>query len=470
MRYPIRCLIPLLLLSQLFLAPSASAADWLYTVRPGDKLWTLAEKFCGTHTRWRDIASHNQLANPLSLRPGDQLRFPLEWLIEEPAVVRIVLVRGDVRVEHSGASNGRTLASSRSGTGAGAIEAAEADSGAAETIGLEGAELSVGAKIITGVESYANVVFADGSSMKIGPESEVLFDTLSAYRDTGMVDSRVRINRGSGASAVELQRGPGSVYRISTPLGVAAVRGTEFRTRATEETSFVETIGGAVDYIAAAGTSKVERGFGLKADASGVAVEQLLAAPLLAAPRTYGANESVSWQALTGAANYLVQIYSGSDLAEVLAQATVANDEFALASLESGTYVLGVRGVAASGLQGLEATQSLTIQNALPAPRTVRVKQVRREPSLLVSWEPVEGASNYSVVLTPLEGGVPLIDSTMATQLQFSNLDLAKYSVSVQASSSEIQGVVSEPAEARVRRPLNWGLGAVLLGIVIVLI
>ena len=53
---------------------------------------------------------------------------------------------------------------------------------------------------ITGSESYANIQFADGSVMRISPDSEVVFDTLSAYRDTGMVDSRVRISRGSGAS------------------------------------------------------------------------------------------------------------------------------------------------------------------------------------------------------------------------------------------------------------------------------
>ena len=453
MRYLSRFLVPLVLLAQVFVSAPAHAADWVYTVRPTDKLWNLAEKYCGTHTRWRDIAQHNQIPDPLRLRAGSQIRFPLEWLIEEPAVVRVIYARGDVRVERGNA-----------GLTAGAATDAE-DAGFPQ-----GAELKIGAKVITGAHSYANVLFADGSSMQIGPDSEVQFDTLSAYRDTGMVDSRIRINRGSGDSTVERQEGPGSVYRIATPLGVAAVRGTEFRSRSGNGASFVETTGGAVDFIASSGTSKVERGFGLKADASGVAVEELLAAPMLSAPRTYGTNESVTWQSLAGAANYLVQIYSGPDLAEVLAQSAAPDTRFALASLGPGAYVLGVRGVAASGLQGFEATQTLTIQTALPAPGNVRVRQVRRDPDLLVRWDPVIEATNYRVIATPLAGGEPLVETTGRTELRLSSLALGKYSVTVQANAADIEGSVSEPAECRVRRAFNWGLGTVLLAATIVLL
>lgn len=349
----------LLVVAALLQAPGALAADWLYTVRPGDKLWVLADKFCGTHARWRDLAAHNQLDQPTRLQVGSQIRFPLAWLIEEAAAVRVVYTRGDVTIESSGAAG---------------------SSGAQSA--TQGAQLGVGAKLVTGADSSANVQFADGSSLQIGPESEVVFDTLSAYRDTGMVDSRIRINRGSGSSAVKPQGGPGSVYRISTPLGVAAVRGTEFRTRSVGDASFVETIGGSVEFIAPTGSSAVERGYGLKADPQGITVEELLAAPQLAAPRTSGGNDTIEWTALAGATSYVVKIYTGPDLDEVLTTAAVTKLQYVLPT-PPGSYSVGVSGVAVSGLMGFETTQTL-IAEATTTEYTVAIVPTSADTELLL--------------------------------------------------------------------------------------
>jgi len=471
MRNVSRFLLSGLLLAQLFFAFPAVAADWLYTVRPEDKLWGLAEKFCGTHARWRDIAEYNQIANPTNLKPGSRIRIPLKWLIEEPAVVRVVYARGDVRIKHRSLVSTATAAATTDGNSTATAENADelADSVVPPFTEIVGAELGIGSQVITGPQSYANVAFADGSTMQIGPDSEVQFDTLSAYRDTGMVDSRVRINRGSGASEVKPQEGPGSVYRIATPLGVAAVRGTEFRTRTVDGANFVETTGGAVDFMVASSTSNVASGFGLKADASGVAVEKLLEPPQLSAEQTYNVNDSFVWKSLVGAATYLVHIYNGPDLAEVSAQLSAPDAEIALASLGPGSYVLGVRGIATSGVQGLEAIQAITVQNILAAPANVTVKQIRRSPELKVSWDGVSGATDYRVVATPLGGGTPHVQTTAATQQQLTDLAPGIYRVSVQASSPDLAGEVSAVEEQRVRAPFNWGLGTVLAAIAVVL-
>lgn len=447
------------------------AAEWIYTVRPEDRLWGLAEKFCGTHSRWLDIAEYNNLPDPTNLAAGTRLRIPLNWLIEEPAVVRVVYARGDVRIVHASALAAVTAVATAGNSSAAAANNPQEmlESFVKPFTEIVGAELGIGSKITTGQQSYANVAFADGSTMQIGPDSEVQFDTLSAYKDTGMVDSRIRINRGSTASEVEHQDGPGSVYRISTPLGVAAVRGTEFRTRSVDGANFVETTGGSVDFIASTGISNVAGGFGLKADATGTSVEALIDPPRITAAKTYGVSDNLVWEAQGDAAHYLVRVYSGPDLSEVLAQASVPDTQYALASIGPGSYVLGVRGIAASGLQGLEAIQALTVRNMLAAPAKVKVQQVRRTPELLVKWEGVAGASEYRVVATPLAGGEPIIETTNATEQQLTGLARGKYSVSVEANAPDFVSGVSEPEQRRVRGPFNWGWGALLLPFAFVL-
>jgi len=432
-----------LVLAVLLQVQPASAADWLYTVRPGDKLWGLAERFTGNAERWREIAQYNELAEPTQLVPGTQLKLPLKWLIEEPAVARLVYVRGEVSVQRPDvASPIRVIA---------------------------GTEFSIGAQLFTGAESYANVRFADGTILQVGPESEVVFDTLSAFRDTGMVDSRIRINRGSGASEVTPQQGPGSVYRISTPLGVAAVRGTEFRTRSADEASFVETVGGNVEFITAQGSEAVDRGYGLKADPQGFKVEELLAAPELTGRQPYGVHETLEWAGMRDATNYQVSVYTGPDLSQIVTSASVSDPKYALANLAPGSYAVGVRAVAASGLQGFEASQELTIDNRVPVPQNVLAAQPNGTKDLAISWQAVPGAVEYVVTATPRSGGEPVVRRTAGTELVLQELSPSVYRVVVQASNGEQVSELSEPVEHRIGGGGPWGIGGILLALVLAL-
>ena len=439
------------LLGTTFTAPGAHAADWLYTIRPGDKLWNLADKYCGAYTYWRDIAKHNNLSQPTRLQPGTRLRIPIEWLIEVPAAVELIYTLGDVqyiRAQNQSTTVGQPIAR--------------------QPI-ARGSTLMVGDTLITGPESYANVRFADGSVMQVGPESELVFDTLSAYRDTGMVDSRVRLNRGSSSSEVKKQTGPGSKYRISTPLGVAAVRGTEFRTRAEAGDSFVETVGGAVEYVSGSANTPVTKGYGLKASNQGVMVEELLEAPsfVSSATRPHAGNESLRWTGVAGAAEYLVQVYSSPDLSSILTGAKVPGPEYALASLVPGNYVFGVRGIAASGLQGYEATQAITVRPTLAAPAGLRVWQPGRSSELRVQWDAVDGASDYRVVVTPTGGGAAIVETTESSELLVQNLPRETYTVSVQALDGEIESAAAPAQEQTVRRRSPWGIGGMVLALLL---
>jgi hypothetical protein len=53
-------------------------AEQIWRVIAGDRLDTIAAEVYDDPTRWRAIAEHNQILNPLALRPGERLRIPLE--------------------------------------------------------------------------------------------------------------------------------------------------------------------------------------------------------------------------------------------------------------------------------------------------------------------------------------------------------------------------------------------------------
>ena len=72
------------------LSSAASAQDdWHYTLRPGDSLWKICDRFAQQPDAcWRELAAYNGLADPHSLRPGDSLRVPIDWLKENPISAR----------------------------------------------------------------------------------------------------------------------------------------------------------------------------------------------------------------------------------------------------------------------------------------------------------------------------------------------------------------------------------------------
>ncbi|MEM7216935.1 MAG: FecR domain-containing protein [Pseudomonadota bacterium] len=457
-RRPLRRLTSSLwLLWLLFLLalPAGAAEDWQYTVRPGDKLWNLAEKYCGTHTRWRDLAAHNALQDPTRLRPGRRLAFPLAWLLQQPASARVVYVRGDIFLIDPNA--------------------------AGEAPAVPGREIVIGQRLRSGADGFATIEFADGSQFQLAPSSEVVFDRMTTYGDTGMVDTRMRLVSGAGVSRVS---GSGSRYRISVPQGVAAVRGTEFRTRTEGEQAFVETLEGNIGFAAPSGDNRdIERGEGLIASAAGLVVEELLPPPAFAAqPASLPGHAQLAWSPLAGASAYVVSVYEDASRTRMLTRARQSASAYPLRDLPGGTLYVSILGVSESGLEGEEATRELRVLAGLPATHWIRTEQPRRRlvngapwrdgsSSLQASWQGVPNAERYRVTVSRAGEIIERIE-TSERSARFDGLANGTVSVTVQAlaadgAGGDIEGEIAPAVEQELSPPLWIGLlGLLALAVV----
>ena len=181
-----RCLIGAAL--AWLLAFPALAQDWVYSARPGDNLWNLADEYLLDGSRLTDrLQRHNQITTPTRIPPGTRIRFPIRWLKQQPASARLVRQSGRVSLIAAGSS--------------------------APQQAVVGAALNIGDRLETGAESAATVQFADGSRMLVQAESALTFDSMSAYHTTGMVDTTMRLHRGRVENDVERAEGPGSRFR-----------------------------------------------------------------------------------------------------------------------------------------------------------------------------------------------------------------------------------------------------------------
>jgi hypothetical protein len=332
-----------LLAGLLFAGPAgADGQYWVYTVRPGDTIWNLTEKHCTSVLHWKRVQRLNNLPDvpARGLLPGTRLKFPIDILKHQPVSARIRLLQGAARVVRA----------------------------AGEELPVRaGLELYSGDRLRVDEDSNTTVRFADGSELLVLGGSEIIFDTLSAYGETGMVDTRIRLQGGQVDTRVKPARGGGSRYEIITPAAVAAVRGTNFRVSADTDRPVArsEVLEGAVVVSGAGEQRKVPSGFGVLARA-GVpppAPKPLLPPPDLSAQRAVLEYLPLQfeWAALDKAEAYRYQVADSPSFDSLLVNATSNATRGYHSDLPNGEYALRVRGIDREGLEGIDAVRRFTV-------------------------------------------------------------------------------------------------------------
>ena len=366
--------------------------EWRYTLRPGDTLIGVSQRYLARPADWPRVKQLNRIANPYRLVPGSSLRIPLAWLKQTPAPAAVVAVSGNVRVVPPGEA-GRAL--------------------------QVGEALHAGAQLAAAANSSATLRFADGSVLVLQPGARLMLDTVSVYAGGGMADTRLRLQQGRVEIGANPGRTPGSRLQVITPSAVAAVRGTQFRVGANDSATQQETLEGEVAFDASGTRVAVAAGQGSVAEAG-----QPPSAPvaLLSAPDLAGLPARVDtlplgfeWPALPGAVAWLAQIAPDARFETVLLESTATGPRARFADLPDGDYVMRVRAVDARGLQGRDARHVFTLDARPFAPLltapAVRVRDAR--PTL--AWSGVVGADGYRVQLARSDDfSAPLVDASQA--------------------------------------------------------
>lgn len=336
--------LPWLLLAVMLAAVwprSGHAEDMVYTFRPGDSLWKVCEQYArDPNACWQELAQRNGIATPRAIPAGARLRIPAEWLKAQPEPAQVSRVSGQVWLYRKAG-------------------------GDPEQVGM-GAQVDLGDALETASNGYARVEFADESWIELRPDTLVVFDRYSRFREYGMVDTSLRLERGDIRTYVKPRRSGESRYIITTPSAVAAVRGTEFDLSVdSQETLRSEVKGGTVAVEAQGEEQLVPAGYATLAragEAPLVPVQQL-PAPVLAAEAAPMAIDA-RWESVPGASSYRLEVYSQADSTLVTA-ATTAGTRAEL-PLPAGDYRLVARAVDDLGLRGMETTLDASALAAAP--------------------------------------------------------------------------------------------------------
>lgn len=318
--------------------PSDNAPAWRYTVKPGDTLIAIAERYLARSEQWPKIQKANRIADPHRILPGTVLSIPAMMLRKEPGAARLEDIHGAVRWRPEGE---------------------------AWQIATEGIRLAAGSSVETADDSSALLVLADGSRIVVSPRSLLVLDSLSLYAGGLMVDTRLHLKHGKADIEANPERRPQQHFKIRTPAAQAVVRGTRFRVAADGQVMREETLAGRVDVGAGGRDVSVVANQGTVVSAG---QPPLLPVPLLPAgdlSRLAQRFEHLPMRfelpSLTGAVMWQGQISSDEAFRTILLDRAAHGNHLTFPDLPNGNYVLRLRAIDTHGLQGRDALHRFTV-------------------------------------------------------------------------------------------------------------
>lgn len=323
---------------------NAEGEYWEYTFRPGDSIWKIADQYTNSVKNWVEIQRINSIRQgpDRQIRPGVRIIIPVSMLKLQPSPAIVIALDGNVSlIRADGKSD----------------------------VPKVGTQLFSGDRVLTQAGQSLRMQFADKSELQVLANSEVILDKLSHHQQTGMVDTRVRLNSGSVDTRVEKQS-PDSHYEITTPAAITAVRGTAFRLSAdANNISRTEVSEGVVAVSAGTNEKGVQQGYGIVAEKGKPLPEpvKLLPPPELSDNAIADKSKlQVSWPVLTGASFYRYQIATDANFDKIFLDKTTQSTTIAFNTLFVGSYFLRVRGVDQIRLEGIDATRRYEIKSPPP--------------------------------------------------------------------------------------------------------
>ena len=331
----------------------APGPDIEYTARNGDTMIGIARKYLidgKLHEVQRAFWEHNQLKDKDKISPGQVIRIPENWILNEAGRIELVRVEGDVQ------SKGEPIKA--------------------------GAKVAPGDDFKTGKDGYVTIKLSDGSTLVLQPGSTMAIDTVKKSPLQPSADALFTLKNGRVEASVQKRSASGARFEVRTPIAVAAVRGTKFRVVADEEkrTATSEVVEGTVQVEdnAKLGSVAVLEGFGTR-----VLEGKPPSAPraLLPAPRLWTGIRlwlkrpvRLNFTKLAGAVSYRLLVARRADFGDVILESVLKTNEILLPEgLENGPYFLKVRGIDDIGLEGRDTLADLVLNlepgtGATPAP------------------------------------------------------------------------------------------------------
>ncbi|WP_417517503.1 FecR domain-containing protein [Marinobacter sp.] len=308
---------------------TSATPEWVYTLKPGESFAEVAGDLLIKNFGIGRLLQYNAIENPATLGEGDRIRIPLSWLKRQPDPARATSVSGNVQLISG--IDGRKKPLTK------------------DTL------IRVGDEVLSGAGA-ATITLADGSEVRLSPDSRLIFNRLTQYGKSGMIDTRLRLNRGEVHTRVNPVIEGGARFEIETPSAVAAVRGTAFSLQTGPEGTSLQVTDGVVDFGARNQTQRIPAGYSATVSSnssSELNIRRMPPAPEInpLPPILTQLPAEMTWKR-SPATNYRLDIFE-TDSGRWVESREVSGNRFDISRLDNGQYEVHLAAFDQKGMTGM---------------------------------------------------------------------------------------------------------------------
>ena len=340
----------------------------LYRTKKGETLQALASRWFVRPDDWRLAQALNTIKDPANIPAGTELRFRASWVKTNPIEADLYAFRGDVRITRAGESR----------------------------VATKGMKLMEGDIVETGANGFATLTLPDESLVSLPSASRIRLARLREVPMSNSIDRRFTLEAGRSDAKVTPMANPASRFLITTPVAVAAVRGTEFNVTFTpsEMKQVTEVYEGKVGVtrIGSNVETLILAGFGhVATDTSSSRPIKLLGSPQVEQPQRIQAREAVTFRLgeVAGATGYLVELARDADFRDRIASGKFSGPEAVFEDIEDGKLFVRVSAFDSSGVAGARITHDFVrqIDPSIAAARASRKARSEQREQMAVIGE-----------------------------------------------------------------------------------
>lgn len=334
-----------------------------YVMRGGDTLADLGTRYFRRPGDYLRVQRLNRIAHDRRIPVGRIILIPAALLRSEPAEARVAGFRGTVRIAWRGP----------------------------EAAAAVGQPVGEGAVIVTGVNAFVRIRLPDGGHVSLPSNSRVRIERLRTVLLTGATDQTFSLEAGRFETRAAPVR-PGGGYEVTTPVAVAAVRGTEFRSAYFPEADAAATgvVEGAVAVRGEGGEAVAEAGQGVVVSEGEVRLLALLPPAELPDAQLTQLEEAVAFRParIPGAAFYRARLATDAGMVDVFAEQDSGPDGLvSLADVPDGDYFVRLTAVSPEGLEGRAATYAFLRARIGVGGLAASATGAGRDRAYLFRWE-----------------------------------------------------------------------------------
>jgi hypothetical protein len=369
----------------LFMAPIIVCANPVnekyitITVLKNDNLVNICKKYLEKPNDWKTVAKVNQLANPHLIYPGKTLRIPAFLLKGVPIDGIVTFLKGRVM--------------SQPPDGTGWIELQMGD------------HVSQGTQLKTDRESSVEIIFEDGASFFLRPDTTISLRTARKKASNYFIR---KLFMPAGRTLMNIKKSTGRESRIEihTPSAVSAARGTHFRVSVDkDDITRTEVLEGIVGVKAMGREVRLDQGEGTR-----VKKGKIPGTPKILLPPPSPVDLKALYQVLPSqfkltpvdnAVSYRVMLSTDPGFKNIVKMAVVGTFEAVhLEHLEDGTYYCQTRSIDNIGLEGIPLQPKAFEIRVNPLPPFIQKPlegQEFRKDTVTLEWMGVSGAGAYQI-------------------------------------------------------------------------